>query len=474
MTSRYEAIAQRVALSIRSGLLVAGERLPSLRSVCESEQVSLMTALAAYRRLETLQLVEALPRSGYRVRLRENARLDRPAIARPRLVPAKDPREAILREVLAAAADPSLVPLGLGCPDPRQFPLASLRRVTGRLLAAEPELWTTYSLPPGSPELRRLIARRLCARGSRVHPDEVLITNGAMEALFLAVRALLRPGDRVAVEVPTFFGILDVVKSVGAQVLEVPGDPELGVDPERFVVACRRHRVRAAVLMPAFANPTGSLMSDDRKAKLAALLQRARVSVVEDDIYGELGFALRAPAPLWGHAQSEPAPCILVGSFSKTLLPAGRIGYLVAKSPWIERLTELKRVTTLATGTLPERLAAECVASGLYDRHLRRMIPRLQQNLRQLEHAVAQHFPKGTRTNHPQGGFMLWVELPRGCSAERLFWSARKAGISIIPGNVFTLASGLDRFVRLSAANVSNLDAAMGTLGGLARAQLDA
>jgi DNA-binding transcriptional MocR family regulator len=181
VTSRYESIANRLASDIEAGLLAPGERLPSLRTLCESAQVSLMTAVAAYRRLESLQLIEALPRSGYRVRLVHTRRLDRPAVARSRLARPTNARAAILREVLAAVSDDGLAPLGLACPASELFPLASLRRITGRLLSAKPELWTTYSLPPGSAELRRLVAKRLSTRGARVTAAQVLITNGAME-----------------------------------------------------------------------------------------------------------------------------------------------------------------------------------------------------------------------------------------------------------------------------------------------------
>lgn len=474
MVARYQRIADRVAQRIHGGLLAPGERLPSLRVLCEGEGVSLMTALAAYRHLEALRLVEATPRSGFKVCLRASPRLEKPAIGQARVAREKDPREAILSATLAAANDPALIPLGLGYPDPQHFPLASLRRITGRLLASKPELWTTYSLPPGHPELRRLIAQRLAARGLPVSPDHVLITSGAMEALSLAIRCLVAPGDLVAVECPTFFGILDAVKSAGAKVLELPGDPQHGIDPERLDFACRRHRVRAAVLMPCFANPTGSLMSDERKAAFAPVLDRHRVALVEDDLYAEFAFAGRAPTPLSSHvAGRERVPRFLVGSFSKTLLPAGRVGYLVAESPWIERAIVGKRMTTLANATLPEALALQCLASGVYDRHLRRMVPRLRQQLRQLEHAVAAHFPAGTKASRPEGGFMSWLELPSGFDGEALFWSARAAGISIVPGSVFSLSRGLERFVRLSAGSRSALEPGIAQLGRLVRARVE-
>ena len=472
MTTRYESIAARLASDIQEGLLAPGERLPSLRTLCETAQVSLMTALAAYRRLESLQLIEALPRSGYRVRLADARRLDRPAVARSRLARPTSARAAILRDVLAAVSDDALAPLGLACPASELFPLASLRRITGSLLSSDPKLWTTYSLPPGPPELRRLVAKRLSARGARTSAAQVLITNGAMEGLFLCLRASVDPGDIVIVECPTFFGILDVVLSVGGRALELPGHPESGIDPARFAASCREHKVRAAVLMPTFANPTGSSMPEDSKRAIMQIAREHGVALIEDDLYSELAFDMRPPAPLVSYAVDDESPCFLVGSFSKSLLPAGRVGHVVAPQRWLERVTELKRITSLAGAGVSERVVTECVRSGAYDRHLRKMNAKLNQNVRRLEHLVAESFPVGTKTSHPHGGFMLWIELPAGANGERLFWSAREAGIGIVPGSVFSLASELKRFIRLSAGSTFDFDAAVRKLGKLVHEQL--
>jgi DNA-binding transcriptional MocR family regulator len=178
---RYVRIADGVAREIESGLFPSGARLPSLRVVCEREGVSLMTALAAYRHLEMQRLVLAEARSGYRVAHSATAVLTGPPITRPRVLPVHGKRSLILGDVLRAATDRSLVPLGLATPDPELFPLASLRRLTGSLLASDPSLWARYALPPGDARLRRAIARRISARGARVTADHVLITVGATE-----------------------------------------------------------------------------------------------------------------------------------------------------------------------------------------------------------------------------------------------------------------------------------------------------
>jgi DNA-binding transcriptional MocR family regulator len=467
---KYQQIADHLARGIQRGLVRPGERLPSLRSICRSHGASLMTAVAAYRRLEDLGLVEALPRSGYRVRPHPAPTMLRPPIQRPRLAPYRTERAELIARVLEAMADPALVPLGHGCPSAELFPVAAFRRITARLLRSHRNLWASYSSSRGDPELRRLIAQRYQARGMDVQADDVLITAGAMEGLSLSLRRVLDPGDLVAVECPTFFGIVDAARNSGARVIELPSDPQGGLDPDRLDAICRKHTIRAAVLMPTFANPTGSLMDDDRKAACMRVLEAHGVALVEDDVYGELAWDGRRHAPLSAFGRNDDQPNVLVGSFSKSLLPGGRLGYVIAQSTWIEGLTDLKNTSTLANATLPQSLAAECLASGVFDRHLRRLVPRLQMGVHSLRDRVARHFPPGTRISDPKGGYFLWVELPSGKGTDglSLFHAALEQGIGIAPGCLFSLGVGLDRFVRLNAALIGDLESPIATLGRIA------
>lgn len=467
---KYRRIADHLARGIRAGVTGPGERLPSLREACRTYGASLMTALAAYRHLEAMGLVEALPRSGFRVRPRLPAPLEQPPTRRPRLHAFSGARAELTAELLAAMADPALVPLGSGWPSADHFPVPAFRRLTSRLLrGAGPDPWTRCSPPRGDPELRRLIARRYRARGMEVGPDDVLVTTGAMEALALSLRVLVKPGDVVAVECPAFFGVLDAARSAGARVVELPADPAGGPDPAALAAACSRHAVRAAVLAPTFANPAGSLMDDARKAAWRDALRAEGVALIEDDVYGELAWDGRRHAPLCAPRGREEPPGILVGSFSKTLLPGGRVGYAIAPSPWIDALADLKSITTLAAAPLAQALAAGLMADGAYDRHLRKLRPRLQAEVQAMRALVARHFPPGTRVSDPRGGYFLWVELPAGAAdGLGLFHAAARQGIGVAPGCLFSLGGGLDRFVRLNAALAGDVEPAVRTLGRLA------
>jgi DNA-binding transcriptional MocR family regulator len=472
MTALYLDIAQHLARTIQDGLVKPGETLPSLRMFCRSQGVSLMTALAVYRHLEAVGLVEAVPRSGYRVLANQVAPLVHPAILRSRLTSSSTHRADIISQLFLATADPAITPLGFGCPSASLFPLSGLRRVTRDLLNTHKDLWVTYSTPPGCAELRRQIARRLQARGLDVCEEEVLLTAGGMEALSLSLRLLVDPGDLVAVECPTFFGVVDAARNAGARIIELPGDPVAGLDPARLAAVCEKRSVRAAVLLPNFANPTGSFMCEARKREWMKVLQNHGVALVEDDVYGDLAWDGHKPRLLCATPREDGLPNLLVGSLSKTLLPGGRVGYVVARSPWIERLADLKSTSTLANATLSEHVAAECLASGMFERHLRHLVPGVRTGVGRLRGCIARHFPVGTRVSDPKGGFFLWVELPKGTDSLTLFRAALKEGVSLAPGCIFSLGGGLDRFLRLNGAASGDFDQAMGILGRLVRSQV--
>ena len=468
MAALYLDIADHLALTIQGGFIKPGESLPSLRQICRNKGVSLMTALSAYRHLEDIGLVAAVPRSGYRVLANHVAPLVHPAILRSRLTSSSTHRTDIISQLFLATADPAITPLGFGCPSASLFPLSGLRKVTRDLLNNRKDIWVTYSTPPGCAELRRQIARRLQARGMDVAEDEVLLTAGGMEALSLSLRLLADPGDLVAVECPTFFGVVDAARNAGARVIELPGDPVAGLDPGRLAAVCAKRAVRAVVLAPNFANPTGSLMPEDRRREWMKVLQTNGVALVEDDVYGDLAWDGHKPGLLCATPREDGLPNLLVGSLSKTLLPGGRVGYVVARSPWIERLADLKSTSTLANSTLSEHVAAECLASGMFERHLRHLVPDIRMGVTRLRGCIAREFPAGTRVSDPKGGFFLWVELPRGTDSLALFRAALKEGVSLAPGCIFSLGGGLDRFLRLNGAASGDLDQAMRVLGRLA------
>ena len=227
----------------------------------------------------------------------------------------------------------------------------------------------------------------------------------------MSFRAITRPGDVVAVESPSYFGILQNIQSLGLRALEIPAHPRHGLDVDAFEEALRNQPVRAIVLAPTISNPLGSVMPDDQRERLVKLCKRADVAIIEDDVYGELMFDGSRPRPLRAFAPDD-SHVILVGSVSKTLAPGYRVGW-VAGGRWHDQIVRMKYGQSLACPALLGMAVAEFLASGGYDRHLRRLRAALETNVERYREAIMAEFPEGTRVSAPRGGFVLWVELPR-------------------------------------------------------------
>lgn len=461
----YRQLADSLAAAIASGSLAAGDRLPSVRELSARERVSIATALQTYRHLEERCLVEARPRSGYYVSAAEPP-ASLPAVAQTPLRPSAVRISAVLAEMRAASTGVDLAPLGAATPGHTLFPEKRLQRHTIDLIRRRPALATTYSFGPGEPELRRAIARRSVSFGCRLAPDDIVITNGAMEALTLALRAVAHAGDVIAVESPTYFGVLEIIESLGMKALEVPASPRDGISLAALEIALDREPVRACVVIPNFHNPLGSVMPDEAKEQLVAMLAERDVPLIEDDVYGEVCFGAHRPpvCKRWDRTGNV----ILCSSFSKTLAPGFRVGWIAA-GRHSERVAALRFINSSATPPLTQAVVAAFLRDGGYDRHLRALRAAFAIQVANVARSVRRHFPAGCRFALPQGGLVLWVELPRGTNSRELFRRALGESISIAPGFMFTTSRRFDHYVRLNCGHPWSpaLDAALQRLGRL-------
>ena len=291
-----------------------------------------------------------------------------------------------------------------------------------------------------------------------------------MEALHLCLRAVTRPGDTVLVETPSYYGILQLIESLGLRALEIAANPGTGIDLALLDAALRQSRVAACLLVPTFSNPLGSLMPDEAKKELVLLLARREIPLIEDDIYGDLHFAPSArPRP--AKAFDRHGLVMLCASFSKTLAPGYRVGYAVP-GRFREQVERLKFAQTVGTATLPQMAIADFLENGGYDRHLRRLRRSLADQVTRTSDAIIEHFPPGTRISRPQGGFVLWVEMPPGKSALDLHARALEQKISIAPGPIFSAKQRFTSSLRVSAGFPwsEKLAQSIATLGDIARA----
>ncbi|MBR0566109.1 PLP-dependent aminotransferase family protein [Azoarcus sp. L1K30] len=443
----YENLAFEIEKHIADGVLRVGDRLPSVRSTCRSQRLSPSTVLKAYYLLESRGLIEARPQSGYYVRPNLRAGLAEPEITRPRGASTELKVSDFMFEILESVKDPAVVPLGSNFASPALYPLDKLGRFLASAARHMNPRATVTDLPPGNEELRRQIALRYLSRGASVQASEIVVTNGAMEALNLCLEATTSPGDLVAIESPAFHASLQMIERRGLRVIEIPTHPRTGVSLSALEDVLRHHPVKACLLMLNFQHPMGSLVPDDTRRQIISVLGQHDVPLIEDDTYAELHFGREAP--LATKALDTDGRVLHVSGFSKCLAPGYRVGW-VAAGRYAQKIQRLKFSASLAT-TIPVQIAiADFLKQGAFDTHLRRLRAALEQQEMRMAAALDRHFPAGTRITRPRGGYFVWVELPACFDALTLHRSALDAGISIAPGPLFSAKQDYRNCIRLN------------------------
>jgi DNA-binding transcriptional MocR family regulator len=462
----YEKIAGRIELLIKKGTYRAGERIPSVRRLSKQMKVSVSTILKAYFHLENQGIIEARPQSGYYVR-----RQSPPAPAeRETVIVHAKPTPVSVNElvmmVLRDARNPDLVPLGVAAPNPDNLPIDKLNRIISNVARRHRHLGVSYDFPPGCESLRIQLAQQAVKAGCSLTPDQIVTTSGCLEAVMLSLRAVCRPGDTVAIESPIFYNLLQVIEMLDLKALEIPTHPLNGISLSALSYAIEHNPVHACIVISNFNNPFGSCMPDDKKKELVKILSNQDIPLIEDDVYGDLGFSYDRPTV--AKRYDKKGQVLLCSSFSKTLAPGYRVGWVVP-GKFHEKIERLKAVSNIATATLPQLAVAEFLANGGYDHYLRKIRSIYNRQTSLMAHAIGEYFPKGTVISNPSGGFVLWVELPEKVDSIRLYELALKAGITIAPGLIFSASRKYRNFIRLNAAYWSDrIGRALATVGAIA------
>ena len=293
-----------------------------------------------------------------------------------------------------------------------------------------------------------------------------MVTSGCVEAVTLALQATCRPGDTVAIGAPVYYTFLNSIQQLGLKVLEIPSSPREGMSVDVLAYALRHNPVSACLVIANFNNPLGGVMPDERKAELVRLLRTHEIPLIEDDVYGELGFGPHRPTAAKAY---DDAGLVLYGSsFSKTLAPGYRVGW-IAPGRYLDRVQRLKSVFSLATASPTQLAVAEFLTSGGYDRHLRALRRTYAAQVAHVRAAIARWFPAGTRVTRPEGGFVVWVEMPAGVDGLAVHERALRKGIAVAPGTLFTTGDRFRSCIRLSGAFWSDrIRDALRTVGGIA------
>ena len=466
--TRYSQLAEELSSRIRSGVLRPGDRMPSVRSVSRAQRVSPATVQQAYRVMEDRGEINTRPRSGHYVSAHLGGRpLQACAASLPATGSTAVDVKDLVFELLEAVKHRDIVPLGSAFPSPEFFPLGKLARALhAATLKLDPQ--SIYEqLPPGNSELRRQVARRYLESGCSVDPAEIVITTGALEGLNLCLQAVTKPGDVVAIECPTFYVVLEAIERLGLKAVEIPTDPRDGLSISALAEALERHPVKACWLMTNFENPLGCLMPDDRKRALVHLLEQRGVPLIEDDVYGELYFGNARPRP--AKSYDRTGNVMHCSSFSKCLAPGYRVGW-AAPGRHTKLVERAKLMTTIATSVPAQAAIAEFLKQAGFNHHLRKLRLALERQQARMLQAIARHFPADTQVTRPEGGYFLWVQLPRKVKALELFKLASRRRISIAPGPVFSPQRHFENCIRLNygIAWTPKVEAALAAVGAMA------
>lgn len=437
--------------AIASGELAPGDKLPPTRRLAALAGINQLTAGRCYRRLQELGAVVSEVGRGTFVRASAAAtqteRADDTDWQCYVLAPERsDESDTIIGEIARHVEDESIIPLSAGYPALELIPLAALREATAEALDRHGARAFQYGPIEGDGELRDELAELGRARGLVDDADSILVTTGARQALTLAARAMLRPGDKVACESPTFMGIIEALRSAGAHVLPIPVD-EQGLDTDALEQLLRHHEIRLLATQPRLHNPTGADLAPARRERLVELARQHGFFILEDAVYGDLRFEGRDPGPLRALA---PAHVIYVDSLSKTVGPGLRAGWIAASGPVLDRIVAEKRRDDAHGATLTQQLAAGFLRRGLYQPQLELARAHYSERRDALIDALERELGDLARFTRPRGGGHVWLTLDHAIDDARLYREALALGVTFVPGAAMLVQRPRATHMRLS------------------------
>ena len=443
----YLQVAEGVEKMIDQDVLKIGDKLPSVRVLSEEYGISMGTAFQAYYHLEGKGLIESRPKSGYYVRFNHRRYPELPQFNQPETISHEVSVKEMIASIYADIAADNVINLALAVPDLSLLPVAKLNKAVVQALRTHKDHCISYDHTQGNIELRKQIAKLAFNWGGKVKPDEVVVTSGCLEAITMCLRAVTSHGDTVAVESPTYFGIYQVIESLGLKVVEIATDPATGVDINHLEKTIKKLSVKACVFVPNYNNPLGSCMPDENKKKLVDLISQYNIPLIEDDIYGELYFGKTRPKTC--KSFDKKGLVMHCSSLSKSLAPGYRVGWAIP-GKFVEEVKQLKRIHNISCPTLTQVAMANFLKNGRYEYHLKNLRRALHtQSLKYIQ-AIIEYFPADTKVSRPHGGFIMWLELNKKVDAFKLRAEAMKHRISFVPGKIFSSGSKYSNFIRLS------------------------
>jgi DNA-binding transcriptional MocR family regulator len=464
----YLQVAEGIEKMIAEEVLRIGDKLPSVRVLSEEYGISMGTAFQAYYHLEGKGLIEARPKSGYYVRFNHRRFPAMPGMILPEPVTSDVTVQEMILNTLKNMTSDDIINFALASPAPELLPTAKLNKSVVYALRNGKNHCIGYENIQGNEELRKQIARLSFNWGGKITPEEVVITSGCMEALALCLRAVTKPGDTVAVESPAYFGIYQIIESMGLKLVEISSDPTTGPDLDCLLKVIKEVPVKACLFVPNFNNPAGSCMPDENKKKLVALITKYNIPLIEDDIYGEMYFGRHRPKTCKYY--DTKGLVLHCSSLSKSLAPGYRIGW-VLPGKFHEQVKTLKLIHSISSATLTQVAIAHFLSIGRYEYHLKNLRKALHTQCLRYIQGVMQYFPEDTKISRPQGGFVLWVEVNKKVNTYKLSTEALKHQISVAPGRIFSNSCNYSNYLRIGYGSPWNekVEKGLKTLGNLVK-----
>jgi DNA-binding transcriptional MocR family regulator len=326
-------------------------------------------------------------------------------------------------------------------------PQAKLNKSMMEAIRSSNDSCINYDSIQGNENLRKQVARFAFSWGGNVHADDVITTQGCMEALGFCLRAVTRPGDAVAIECPAYFGIFTTIQSLGLKIVEIPADPIAGIDLDALQKAIIEKKVKACLFVPSFSNPLGYCMTDESKKNMVEVLARHQVPLIEDDIYGEIYFGKARPRTC--KSFDKQGLVMYCSSVSKTLAPGYRVGWCIP-GKFKEQIISLKLMHALSSASPTQAAIGHFLETGRYDLHLRKLRKALHTQCLRYTQAIVEHFPADIKITRPEGGYGLWIELDKNIDSFALYTQAIGHNIAISPGQIFSIDSRFTNFIRIS------------------------
>ncbi len=442
-TYKYEAFTAIIEEQIRSGILQEGDKLPSVRNIKERYNLSTSSVQSGFEYLLIKGLVESSPRSGYFV---TKKREDHIPEARTKLPPVvRD--EAFMKNILLTSKRISeSSSFNTAVPGDLLIPQKLILRTMQEVIREKGASLLRYYPSNGLEALRKQIAKQMGIYGCRLNPDELIITDGALQALTIALSSVVKAGDVVAVDSPCVFSILEVIANLGLKVIEVPVHYRNGFDTEYFHKVCTENHVRALIVTPNFHNPTGIMMSDDTKKEVLKIAEDHQVCIIENEMYSDLYFEEKRPSSI--KSFDEKGLVMIYSSFSKTLVPGIRLGWLYA-GPFYARAERTKFALGRSVSPLYQELILKLLQENSYERHLRSFRKKLNQQAFQLLEAVRKSFPEGSYFHRPQGGYSIWAQMPEDLDMKKFHQYCEDHKVLFTPGDTFSFTDKYDHHFRM-------------------------